>query len=84
MFAPARLCLLALALAYGTAASADIRSEVKAVFEQDVAQVDLARAKLELDRMVAPSVDVEAELAQIAAMATELGNPSIPDVASPL
>jgi hypothetical protein len=53
-------------------AFADTRVEVKAIFAQDMATIDLARAKLELDRLVMPSVDVDAEPAQIDAMATEL------------
>ena len=52
--------------------SADVRSDVKAIFAQDIETIDLARAKLELDRLVMPTVDVEAELAQIDAMVAEL------------
>ena len=46
MFAPARFCVLAFVLACGSAASADIRSDVKAIFAQDMAQVDA----LKIDR----------------------------------
>lgn len=72
MFHSARLIALAIACARSSAASADVRSDVKAIFAQDMETIDLARAKLELDRLVMPSVDVDAELAQIDAMATEL------------
>ncbi len=67
-------CLIALAIvcACNSAASADVRSDVKAVFAQDMETIDLAQAKLELDRLVMPSVDVEAELAQIDAMTAEI------------
>lgn len=72
MFHSARLIALAIVCACSSAASADVRSDVKAIFAQDMATIDLARAKLELDRLVTPSVDVEAELAQIDAMASAL------------
>lgn len=72
MFLSARLIALAIVCACSSAASADVRSDVKAIFAQDMENIDLARARLELDRLVMPSVDVEAELAQIDAMATEL------------
>jgi hypothetical protein len=49
-----------------------IRSDVKAILAQDMEAIDLARAKLELDRLVMPSVHVEVELAQIDAMAAAL------------
>ena len=67
-------CLIALAIVCtcSSAASADVRSDVKAIFAQDMETIDLARAKLELDRLVMPSVDVEAELAQIDAMTAEI------------
>lgn len=72
MFHSARLITLAIVCACSSAAIADVRSDVKAIFAQDMETIDLARAKLELDRLVTPSVDVEAELAQIDAMAAEL------------
>lgn len=72
MFRSARLIALAIVCACSSAASADVRSDVKAIFAQDMETIDLARAKLELDRLVTPSVDVEAELAQIDTMAAEL------------
>jgi regulator of sirC expression with transglutaminase-like and TPR domain len=72
MFASSRLCILAFAMTYGTVATADIRSEVKAIFTQDMEQLDLGRAKLELDHMVAPSVDDEVAMAQIDAMTAKL------------
>lgn len=65
--------LLAFVLIGSTSASADIRSDVEAIFAQDMLQVDLARAKLELDRLATPSVDVEAELERIDAMTAEVG-----------
>jgi regulator of sirC expression with transglutaminase-like and TPR domain len=72
MFHSARLIILAIVCACSSAALADVRSDVKAIFAQDMETIDLARAKLELDRLVMPSVDVDAELAQIDAMAAEL------------
>lgn len=72
MFHSARLIALAIVCACGSAASADVRSDVKAIFAQDMEAIDLAQAKLELDSLVMPSVDVDAELAQIDAMAAEL------------
>lgn len=72
MFTPVRLCVLAFVLISGSAASADIRDDVKTIFAQDMTQLDLARAKLELDHLVSPSVDIEAELAQIDAMTARL------------
>lgn len=44
---------------------------MESIFAQDIETIDLARAKLELDRLVMPSVDVEAELARIDTMTTE-------------
>ncbi len=72
MFHSARLIALAIICACSSVASADVRSDVKAIFAQDMETIDLARAKLELDRLVMPSVDVDAEVAQIDAMAAEL------------
>jgi regulator of sirC expression with transglutaminase-like and TPR domain len=65
------LALLAspLAVPFASPACADVRDELRAILAQDPATVDLARAKLELDRLVDPGVDVEAELARIDAMA---------------
>ncbi len=67
-----KFMIAALVVSLPSVASADVRSDVKAIFAQDMETIDLARAKLELDRLVMPSVDVDAELAQIDAMATEL------------
>lgn len=67
-----KFMIAALVASLPSVTSADVRSDVRAIFAQDMETIDLARAKLELDRLVMPSVDVAAELAQIDAMATEL------------
>jgi len=60
--------LMCFALA-ATMARADIRTDVKALFAQDMTNLDLARIKVEVDRMIDRRIDVEAQLAQIDQMA---------------
>lgn len=48
-----------------TAAHADVRSDVRELFSRDMATLDLARVKIEVDRMIDPSINVETQLAQI-------------------
>ncbi len=48
-----------------SAAHADMRADVRELFTRDMATIDLARVKIEVDRMIDPSIDVDAQLAQI-------------------
>jgi len=56
-------CVFTLAMA--THAIADIRSDVEALFARDMAAIDLARLKIEVDQMIDGSIDVETQLAEI-------------------
>lgn len=44
---------------------ADIRADVRELFTRDMDTLDFARVKIEVDRMIDPSLNVEAQLAQI-------------------
>lgn len=46
-------------------AVADIRADVRELFTRDMDTLDFARVKIEVDRMIDPSIDVDAQLAQI-------------------
>lgn len=46
-------------------AFADIRTDVHALFARDMNALDFARVKVEVDQMIDPSIDVDAQLAQI-------------------
>lgn len=60
------LCTLAASTLFSTSiAFADIRSDVRVLFARDLDAVDFARVKIEVDRMIDPSIDVDAQLAQI-------------------
>ncbi|MEP2781947.1 MAG: transglutaminase family protein, partial [Pseudoruegeria sp.] len=48
-----------------TTALADIRADVREVFARDMDTLDFAHVKIEVDRMIDPSIDVDAQLAQI-------------------
>ncbi len=48
-----------------TTALADIRADVRELFTRDMNTLDFARVKIEVDRMIDPSIDVDAQLAQI-------------------
>ncbi|RLJ40685.1 transglutaminase superfamily protein [Litoreibacter meonggei] len=52
-------------LAFSTSAMADIRSSVKSLFEQDMDVLDLARVKIEVDRLIDPTINVDKQLAEI-------------------
>lgn len=67
-----RLLAIAFAVFAARPALADIRADVEAVFTQNMERVDLAEAKLVLDHLVDPSVDVAADLTKIDAMVTDL------------
>lgn len=61
-----RIVLQALVLlAITSSAMADIRSNVKALFEQDMSTLDFARVKIEVDRMIDPRINVDTQLAEI-------------------
>lgn len=56
-------CVFTLVMA--THVVADIRSDVEALFARDMAMIDLARLKIEVDQMIDGSIDVEVQLAEI-------------------
>lgn len=61
-----RVLFVILALLLGTTtATADIRADVRELFARDMMSLDFARVKTEVDRMIDPSIDVDAQLAQI-------------------
>ncbi|MEP2785053.1 MAG: transglutaminase family protein [Pseudoruegeria sp.] len=55
-----------------TTALADIRADVRELFTRDLDTLDFARVKVEVDRMIDPSINVEAQLAQIDQMAATI------------
>ena len=50
---------------WGLTATADVQSDVRELFSRDMGALDFARVKIEVDRMIDPSIDVDAQLAQI-------------------
>ncbi|HIP24824.1 MAG TPA: hypothetical protein EYG79_14720 [Rhodobacteraceae bacterium] len=61
-----RLLAYALVLFWSAStALADIQSQVEALFAHDMASVDLARVKIEVDHIIDPSISIDAQLAQI-------------------
>ncbi|MGV6812253.1 MAG: transglutaminase family protein, partial [Brevirhabdus sp.] len=56
------LCSL---LISASTAFADLRTDVRELFTRDMSTLDFARVKIEVDRMIEPSIDVDAQLAQI-------------------
>lgn len=65
-----------------TASHADIRSDVHALFARDMETLDFARVKVEVDRLIEPSTDVEAQLAQIDGMVAAIQTMLPPDPSS--
>ncbi|MCE8510850.1 hypothetical protein KBY28_20555 [Ruegeria pomeroyi] len=63
-FRSALLGCLAIA-ATASAVQADIRDDVEALFSRNVRDLDFARAKIEVDRMIDPNIQLEEQLAQI-------------------
>lgn len=59
---------LATLIFLATSAIADIRADVRALFTRDMANLDFARVKIEVDHMIDPSIAIEAQLAQIEQM----------------
>ena len=57
--------VLSALLLVATSTLADIRDDVRELFTRDMDMLDFARVKIEVDRMIDPSIDVEAQLAQI-------------------
>jgi regulator of sirC expression with transglutaminase-like and TPR domain len=47
---------------------ADVRSDVAALFAQDLTTIDIAQVKIKVDRMVDPAINIEHELVKIDAM----------------
>ena len=60
-----------------TTAHADIRADVRELFTRDMDTLDFARVKIEVDRMIDPRIDVDAQLAQIDQLVATIrtGNP---------
>ncbi|MDD7973645.1 transglutaminase family protein [Roseinatronobacter alkalisoli] len=73
---------LVFALWSATAAFADIRTDVRDLFASDLETLDFARVKTEVDRMIDPSIDVDAQLAQIDQMVTTIETMLPPDADS--
>lgn len=73
---------LALAILSTTAALADIRTDVRDLFTSDLETIDFARVKIEVDRMIDPNIDAEAQLAQIDQMVTTIETMLPPDADS--
>lgn len=48
-----------------TSVLSDIRADVRELFTRDMGTLDFARVKIEVDRMIDPSIDVDAQLAQV-------------------
>ncbi|MEP3035923.1 MAG: hypothetical protein ABJO67_16460, partial [Pseudoruegeria sp.] len=46
-------------------AFADIRADARELFTRDMTSLDFARVKIEVDRMIDPTIDMDAQLAQI-------------------
>lgn len=61
------LILLPVSVAY-----ADIRSSVENLFSRDFETLDFARMKVEVDHLIDPSIDVEAQLAQVDQMVASI------------
>lgn len=53
-------------------ASADIRADVKALFDRDMSVVDFAKIMVEVERIINPQVDGDAMLAEIDRMANHI------------
>lgn len=64
------IIILLLGVANSGGAFADIRTDVKDIFAQDMSTFDLARTKFQIDRLVDRTTDVAAQLAEIDQMVT--------------
>lgn len=53
-------------------ATADIRQSVQNLFDHDMATLDIARVKIEVDRLLDPSIDMDEQLAQIDEMVSTI------------
>ena len=53
-------------------ASADIRADVKALFDQDMSKVDFAKVMVAVERIINPRIDGDAMLTEIERMATHI------------
>lgn len=74
--------LVIMSIILATSAQADIRSDVKDLFSRDMETLDFARTKIEVDRMIDPSINTEAELAKIDRMVREVKAMLPPDADS--
>ena len=63
-----------------SSALADIRADVRALFERDMTNVDFARVMVDVERIVNPRADTDAMLAEIERMANHIGT-AIPSTA---
>ena len=63
-------------------AVADIRDDVRDLFNQDMGSLDFARVKIEVDRMIDPSIDMDAQLAQIDQMVASIRGMLPPNASS--
>lgn len=52
-------------IAASSVAVSDIRADIRGLFTQDMSALDFARIKIEVDRMIDPSINVDAQLAEI-------------------
>lgn len=67
------ICLsLVFAVTGASTASADVRADVKALFERDMTRVDFAEVMVEVERIINPRVDGDAMLAEIDRMANHI------------
>lgn len=73
---------LVVAASSAAAAAADIRADVEALFRLDPPRFDFARIKLETDRLIDPSIDVDARLAEVEHMAATIATANPPDASA--
>ena len=63
-----------------SSAVADIRADVRALFDSDMTDLDFAQVMVDVERIINPRVDAEAVLAEIDRMATHIAT-AIPSTA---
>jgi len=76
------LSAIATSILIATTALADIRADVRDLFTRDMDTLDFARVKIEVDRMIDPSIDVDAQLAQIDQMVATIRTMQPPNATS--
>lgn len=72
--------VLFFAVAEGVPANADVRGDVKALFERDMNTVDFAEIMVAAESIINPRIDADAMLAEIDRMATQVGT-AVPETA---